>query len=181
MGIFIIIAIVLIIIIYTISIYNKLVKNREMVKNSKGQVAAQIESRWDAISTLIDATKLYEKQEEKVLRKITENRSEISRNSNIDDFNKDDSLFEKTIGKIIAVAENYPDLKASQVYQNTMTQIGKFEDNVRHSRMIYNDTVTKLNTAIQSFPSNLIASIFNFKEEMYFENTKEKTDIPKWN
>ncbi|SHH04254.1 LemA protein [Anaerosphaera aminiphila DSM 21120] len=181
MSFIIIIAVVVIVALIVVSMYNSLVREREMVRNAKGQIATQVESRWDAISSLIDATKSYEKHEDELLRDITKSRTGVGRNSDVKDFEAEENLFNQAMGRINVVAENYPNLKASDVYQNTMIQIAKFEDNVRHSRMIYNDTVTKYNTNIQSFPSSLVASAFNFGQEAYFENTKEKNEVPSWN
>ncbi|QQK07302.1 LemA family protein [Miniphocaeibacter halophilus] len=175
-----IIIVVALLVIFIISSYNNFIKQREMVKNSKGQVATQIESRWDAITNLIEATKSYQKHEDVLLRDITMSRSNVDRNSNIEDLEKNDELFKQAVDRLNFVVENYPDLKASEVYQNTMTQVDKYENNVRHSRMIYNDTVTKFNTNIQTFPNNLIAGIFNFKEEEYFQNVEEKYNTPSW-
>lgn len=84
------------------------------------------------------------------------------------------------MGQLFAVAENYPDLKASHVYQDTLKSVDRYEDQLRQSRMIYNDTVTRYNRIIQSVPSNIIASLFNFTQENYFEHTETKTDMPKW-
>ena len=181
MALWIIIAIIVVLVIAIINIYNGLIKQREMVLNSKGQIATQIESRWDAVGNLIEATKSYSKHEDELLRDITMSRTNVNKRSDIKDIEKNEELIGQAIDRLNFVVENYPDLKASQVYENTMTQVAKYEDNVRHSRMIYNDTVTKFNTGIQTFPSNLVAGIFNFKEEEYFENTKVKEDTPSWN
>jgi LemA protein len=78
------------------------------------------------------------------------------------------------------VAENYPDLKASQVYQDTLKNVDKYEQQVRQSRMIYNDTVTKYNRSVQSVPTNIIAGIFNFEQEKYFESSSDKSEMPSW-
>ncbi|MDD7542648.1 MAG: LemA family protein, partial [Peptoniphilaceae bacterium] len=82
--------------------------------------------------------------------------------------------------QIYAVAENYPDLKASSVYQTTMDSINRYEDNVRHSRMLYNDTVTKLNRTLQQFPTNIVAGMFGFRTMEYFQNSTEKAEMPQW-
>jgi LemA protein len=160
--------------------YNSLVKLREMVKNSMANIAAQVESRWDAVSSLIEATKKYSEHEASLLRDITEKRTNIDRDASARDVERDDDAFSKALTRINAVAEAYPDLKASEVYKSTMNSINSYEENVRMSRMIYNDTVTKLNTKIQSFPSNIVASMFGFKQEEYFKNSSGKTDMPSW-
>lgn len=181
-GIFLIpiLIIAAIVILFLISTYNSLVRSREMIYNSKGQIAAQIESRWDALTNLISATGKYTDYEKEVLENITRERTSASRETSVREIEKDDARFEKALGHIHAVAENYPELKASDVYQNTMTQVAKFEDNVRNARMIYNDTVTKHNRKVQSFPTNLLARPMGFSTEEYFSQTDTKNEMPQW-
>lgn len=176
----IILIIIAVIAMWAISTYNNLVKEREMVRNSMGQIAAQIESRWDALSSLISATKKYSDHEAEVLENVTAQRSGISKNSNPNDVEKDDNIFSDAISKINVVAESYPDLKASSVYNTTMNKIDEYENNVRHSRMIYNDTVTKLNRAILTFPNSLVAGMFGFHQEEYFSSSESKQNMPSW-
>lgn len=176
----IIIVVVVIIGLFIMTNYNSLVKLREMVKNAMANIAAQVESRWDAVSSLIAATKKYSEHEASLLRDITEKRKSINRESSAQDVERDDDAFSRALTRINAVAEAYPDLKASSVYKSTMNSINSYEENVRMSRMIYNDTVTKLNTKVESFPSNIVASMFGFKEEEYFKNSPGKNNMPSW-
>lgn len=179
--IFIVFGIIALIIIgWVVSSYNKLIRSREFVRNSMGQISAQIESRWDALKNMIDGTQKYADYESKVLREITEQRASLGRNANVADVNKDDALFGQAMGRLFAVAENYPDLKASSVYQETLKNVDKYEQQVRQSRMIYNDTVTKYNRIVQSVPTNVIAGMFNFGLENYFESSQEKSEMPSW-
>jgi len=165
---------------WAMSTYNRLITVRERVDNAKAQIATQIESRWDAVKSLIEATKQYSKHEAEVLESVTENRASIGKNSSIEQMEGADREFNNVLGRLIAVSESYPDLKASNVYQSTMASINKFEDNVRNARMIYNDVVTRFNRAIKVFPSNILAGIFNFEERDYFEGTETKQDMPGW-
>lgn len=176
-----IIVIIVIAIFWIISIYNSLVTLRERVDNAKAQIATQIESRWDAIKSLIEATKQYSAHEAEVLEKVTESRASIGRGSSIKDMEQDQSQLESIVSRLIAVSEAYPDLKASTVYQDTMASINKFEDNVRNSRMIYNDVVTRYNRKLKVFPSSIVAGMFNFSSREYFEGTETKQDMPSWN
>lgn len=179
--ILVVILVLLIILVgWAISTYNRLIYAREFVENAMGQISAQIESRWDALKSMIDATKRYESHEASVLEGIAEKRSSIGKQAEVKDVQKDDQLFNQALGRLIAVAENYPDLKAAAVYQDTMKNIDKYENNVRQSRMIFNDTVTKYNRIIQTVPSNIIAGMFNFSKRDYFENTEAKSDMPSW-
>ncbi|WP_300408505.1 LemA family protein [Lagierella sp.] len=175
-----VIVILVLLVLYAIGVYNSLVRLRENVRNSKSQIAAQIESRWDAIKTLIDGTSKYSDYEEKVLKDIVDSRSSIGKNSSVKEIEKDDQQFSNVFSRLLAIVENYPQLKASNLYENTMESINKYEDNVRHSRMIFNDTVTMYNRALMVFPKSLIASAMGFQQEEYFENTSTKTDMPSW-
>lgn len=176
----ILIVIIVAIVFWGVSIYNSLVTLRERVDNAKAQIATQIESRWDAVKSLIEATKQYSKHEAEVLESLTEKRASIGRDSSVEKIQEAEREFNSVMGRLIAVSENYPDLKASGVYQTTMTSINKFEDNVRNARMIYNDIVTRFNRRTKVFPSSIVAGIFNFEEREYFEGTETKEDMPSW-
>lgn len=167
-------------VLWAVSTYNRLIGARELVRNAMGQISAQIESRWDALQNMIEGTKQYAKYEAKTLESITAQRSSLGRDVAVDQVNQDDQLFSQAMGSLFAIAESYPDLKASQMYQDTLQNVDRYEQQVRQSRMIYNDTVTKYNRIIQSVPSNIIASMFNFNQKAYFENTETKTDMPSW-
>lgn len=167
-------------VVWGISIYNTLITIRERVDNAKAQIATQIESRWDAIKSLIEATKKYSAHEAQVLESVTEKRLAIGQSSSIKEMENAESQINNVLGRLIAVSENYPDLKASQVYQSTMGSINKFEDHVRNARMIYNDVVTKFNRQIKVFPASIIAGMFNFSEREYFQGTEAKQDMPNW-
>lgn len=180
MTLWIILGVLVLFILYAISAYNGLVKMREMVRNAMGNIAAQVESRWDAITNLIEATKKYSEHEAGILKDLTIARANINKESKVGQVEADDNAFNSAMGRLIAVAEAYPDLKASEVYKETMRSVDKYEENVRMSRMIYNDNVTKINTRIQTFPTNIVAGIFGFSKEDYFQNTESKKDMPSW-
>lgn len=166
--------------VWGVGIYNSLITLRERVENAKAQIAAQIESRWDTIKSLIDATKQYSRHEAETLEGVTEKRASVGSTSTINEMENANREFNSVLGRLMAVSENYPDLKASNVYQSTMNSINRFEENVRSSRMIYNDVVTRYNRQTRIFPSSIIAGIFNFEQKNYFEATEEKQEMPSW-
>ena len=176
----IVLIIVVLIGLWGISIYNQLISSREFVRNSMGNIAAQVESRWDAVNSLIGATKKYSSHEAETLTNITAMRSKVDRTSEPSVVEKDDSLFEQAMNQLNVVVENYPELKADSVYIQTMESIDRYENNVRQSRMVYNDTVTKLNRQVQQFPSSIIAGMFRFSQESYFQSSSAKSDMPQW-
>lgn len=174
------VVIIIILAFWAISVYNSLVTLRERVDNAKAQIVTQIESRWDALKNLIEATKKYSAHEAEVLEKVTQSRASIGRGSSVQEIEKDQGQLDSVIGRLIAVSEAYPDLKASSIYQETMASVNKYEDNVRNARMIYNDVVTRFNRAIKVFPSSIIAGMFNFTGREYFQGTEAKQDMPSW-
>lgn len=180
MLIFIIFSIVLLFIFWGVSQYNMLVTERERVSNAKAHIAAQIESRWDALTSLMSATKQYATHERETFESIAITRSSVSRNSDVDELEQEEQHYRQTLTKVLAVAEAYPDLKASTLYSDTIGSINEYEKNVRLSRMTYNDAVTRYNRNIKMFPRNIIANQAGFYEEDYFENSEEKTDMPSW-
>lgn len=179
-GIIIAGVIVLLIILWVIITYNNFITLGERVTNGKAQIATQIESRWDAVESLINATKNYSQHEAKTLEEVTAKRINVGQNSSIDEIEKGEAQLNSVLGRLIAISENYPDLKASEVYKSTMESINQFEDHVRSSRMIYNDVVTKFNRQIKIFPSSIVAKLFNFTNREYFQGTDAKQEMPKW-
>jgi len=179
-GFLLIIGFIVIIGVMVAVMYNRFVTLKERVKNARGQIATQIESRWDAVSNLIAATKEYAQYESETLEKIVQQRTSVGENSSIDDLEANDSQLNNVVGRLLAISESYPDLKASEVYKQTMESINKIEDNVCHSRMIYNDVVTRYNRQLKQVPTNIIGKMFKFTEEKYFEKSEEKAEMPSW-
>lgn len=179
-----VIGIVLILVVglgfYAMRVYNEFISMREMVENAKAQIAAQIESRWDALSNLMGAVGQYSEHESETFEKIVKGRQQVTQNSSVNELEEADAEFSGSLSRLIAVAESYPDLKASTLYQETMRSVDEYEKNVRLSRMTFNDTVTRYNREIQTVPKNFIAGFSGFHREDYFEGSKEKSDMPMW-
>lgn len=177
-----IIAIIILVLIglWGITTYNGFVSLIERLKNSKSQIAVQMESRWDALTNLISATEKYSDYEKETLEEIVAKRSQVTTNSSLDEIERAENQFSQAFGKIVALAEAYPDLKASEVYKKTMDSVNKYEDNVRYARMTYNDMATKYNRARRQVPKNIIASIMGLEEENYFTLSENKDQMPSW-
>lgn len=163
-----------------ISTYNRLVRARENIYNAKGQIATQIESRWDALTSIIQATKQYATHEAETLEKVTAQRTSVNQDSSVEALEKNDAEFSNVLNRLVALVESYPELKASELYQSAMREVSEYENKVRHSRMIFNDSVTILNRAVQEFPSSIIAGMFGFEKQQYFEETEAKKEMPSW-
>ncbi|QTG76133.1 LemA family protein [Trueperella pecoris] len=181
---FIVLAIVAVLIVvfmaWLILTYNRFVTLRENVRNAMGQIATQIESRWDALTSVIAAAKQYAEHEAGTLLAVTKDRSPLRPSSTPADVAADDVSFGTVLGRFNALAEAYPQLRASETYQSAMNEVTRFEDNVRHSRMFYNDAVTMLNRYRGQFPSMIVGALFGFAPETYFENTGSKSEMPSW-
>lgn len=180
--IFVIILVVLVIlvILWGISTYNKMVQQQEMIPNAMAQIASQVESRWDALTNLIAATEKYTDYEGTALREIVAQRSGVNRNSSVNEIEREDQVFQNAMRAIDVVVEQYPDLKAANVFQTTMDSVNNYENNVRQARMVYNDTVTRFNRLIKTFPNSIIAGMTGFHPENYFEGSADKQEMPQW-
>ena len=165
----IILAIVIVIAIALIAIYNKLVTLRQRVQNAWSQIDVQLQRRFDLIPNLVETVKGYMAHEADVLTKVTDLRSSWANAKTVDEKAKLDNQLSESLKTIMAVAENYPDLKANQNFSELQTELTNTENKISYSRQFYNDTVTRYNIKLETFPSNVIASVFNFKSENLFE------------
>ena len=156
---------------YVISTYNKLVKLRNSVKDGWSQIDIQLKRRFDLIPNLLETVKGYMKHEKETLEGVIAARNSYqSATTNEDAMNADTELT-KSISKLFALAEAYPDLKANENFNHLQQELSETEDKISHTRQFYSDTVLKYNNEIQMFPGSIVASIFGFKEEKFFEAT----------
>lgn len=169
MALGIILAIVAIIVIAFIAIYNKLVTARQRVKNGWGQIDVQLQRRFDLIPNLVDTVKGYMAHESSVLEKVTELRTSWANAKTVAEKMEISNQLSDTLKTIMAVSENYPDLKANQNFMSLQEELTNTENKISYSRQFYNDTVTRYNTMLETFPSNLVASMFHFEAEKLFE------------
>ena len=165
----IIIAIIVIIVIAIIGIYNGLVTSRMKVKNAWSQIDVQLQRRFDLIPNLVEAVKGYMQHEKDTLEKVTGLRTAWANASTVGEKAELDNQLSSTLKTIMAVSENYPDLKANQNFSELQEELRNTENKISYSRQFYNDSVTMYNTKLQVFPSNIIASMFSFKPEELFK------------
>ena len=174
-----IIAIAAAIILWIISNQRKLVVLDENVSNAMSQIGVQLSSRFDALTALLDLTKGYAQHEsETLIETIKSRRSVITAKSTPDDVLRQEGIISEALGRIAMVAEQYPELKANQNYMKTMDAVQTYENMVRTSRLIYNDSVTKLNREIRMFPVSIIAGMLGFQQRDYLEEQAAKADMP---
>ncbi|MGI6685972.1 MAG: LemA family protein [Bacillota bacterium] len=174
-----IIAIAVIIVLWIISTQRKLVVLDENISNAMSQIGVQLSSRFDALTALLDLTKGYAKHEsETLIETIKSRRSVITAKSTPEDVLRQEGIISEALGRIAMVTEQYPELKANQTYIKTMDAVQTFESMVRTSRLIYNDSVTKLNREIRMFPVSLIAGMLGFRKRDYLEEQAGKAGMP---
>lgn len=179
MGLIIIGAIIAILVIWIITVQRRLVAMDENINNAMSQIGVQFSSRFDALSALLDLTKGYAEHESKTLiETIKSRRSVITATSTPKDVLQQEGVISEALGRISMVAEQYPQLKANENYAKCMNAVDSYEKMVRTSRLIYNDSVTKLNREIRMFPVSMIAGLFGFHQREYLEAVEEKADMP---
>lgn len=174
----IIIAIVAILIIWVISVQRALVGQDEKCKNAMSQIGVQQASRWDALTALAELTKSYNEHEYNTIKDVISQRAVINSGSSAADADAQENMINQTLSRIIAVAERYPELKANENYARTMDSVNLYENQVRMSRMVYNDTVTVFNRQVRQFPTNLVAKMLGFAEKEYLKVEAAKTEMP---
>ncbi len=175
----VIIALVVIVIFYIIGIQRSLVNLDEMANNAMSQISVQLSTRWDAITALVKVTEKYSAHEANTLKEVIAQRKVGGNAVTAEQVNAQQDALSGVFSKLMAVAEQYPDLKADSLYLETMSGVRNYEENVRMSRMVYNDSVTKMNRMVRQFPSSLVADMLHFGLRTYLEENKNKTDYPR--
>ena len=180
--VFLIIVIVLIVffVLMFVSMYNSLIKLRNQVKNAWSQIDVQLKRRHDLIPNLIETVKGYMTHERDTLENITKARSQAMNASGVADKAKAEGELSGAMSKFFLVVENYPDLKANQNFLALQEELTSTENKISFSRQSYNDQVLFYNNKIQMFPTNIMAGMFNFKEEQFFQvEDKADREVPK--
>lgn len=179
-SIIIIVVVVIIIIIglYILSLYNKLVRLTNKVEEAFSTMDVYLKKRWDLIPNLLETIKTYMKHEKEVLTELTDLRGKGYDNLSNDEKIKTNEMMSAGLGKLMAVAENYPDLKANTNFQQLNSSLIKVEEDIANARKYYNGTVRAYNDTVEMFPSNIIAKSFGYaSKEMYEVNEKERENI----
>ncbi|MEA1937991.1 MAG: LemA family protein [Pseudomonadota bacterium] len=170
---YIILAVVVVIAIYAISLYNRLVTRRNEVKGSWRQIDVQLKRRYDLIPNLVETVKDSMAYEQETLTMVIEARNKAVSAQTPADTIKADSQVTAAMGKLFAVMEAYPNLKAVDNVASLMGELSTTENQIAFTRQNYNDVVMSFNTAIQVFPANIVAGMFGFAIEPYFKVEEE--------
>lgn len=171
----ILLAVIIALLGYAILIYNKLVKNRQLAEEGWSGIDVQLKRRADLIPNMLETVKGYMSHEKDTLDAVTSARAAIggAGNAGPEERSKLEGLLSGALGKLIAVAENYPDLKANTTFLEFQDALQTVEDEVQLSRRYYNGAVRNLNVAVESVPSNIVANMFSFTKKEYFELENE--------
>ena len=155
-------------VLFVVVIYNKLVNLRNTAQSSWSDIDVQLKKRYDLVPNLVETVKGYASHEKAVFEKVTEARSMATQASSPEEKARTENIFRDTLKSLFAVAEAYPELKANTTFLQLQSQLKGLEDNIESARRYYNAVVRDLNTLIESFPSNVIASSFKFQKKEFF-------------
>ena len=160
--------------------YNKLVRQNNMVDNQKSQIDIQLKRRFDLIPSLVEVVKGYAKHEKTTLEEVTKARNLFLNTDDTQTKLEADQQLSTALSRLFAIVESYPQLHANKNLLDLQKELSDTENKIAYARQFYNDSVFKLNNIVQMFPSNLVASIFNFKIKEYFEideNQRESKQV----
>jgi len=164
-----IIIIIAVLVLMLVGLYNGLVRARNRTQEAWADIEVQLKRRYDLIPNLVNTVKGYATHESGVFERVSEARERMLSAQGVKQEAEANNMLTESLKSIFAIAENYPDLKASQNFGSLQTELSDIEAKISYARQFYNNTVTAYNMVIVSFPSNLIASIFNFKSEEFFD------------
>lgn len=172
-----ILGVIALIIFFLITIYNRLVALRQNRRNAFSDIDVQLKQRYDLVPQLVETVKGYAGHEQAVFENVTNARAGIDKASN----EEERLIAEKALGGALinlhAVAENYPDLKADQNFQQLMAELSDIENKIAAARRFFNNATNEYNTSIEQFPANLIAGPFGFKTESFYEVDEAEREV----
>ena len=180
MWIYIIIAIIVLIVIYALALYNSFVKLNNKVKEAFSTMDVYLKKRWDLIPNIVEIVKGYAKHEKDTLKEVVELRNSTYDKMSDEEKIKTNEQLSSGINKIMALAEAYPDLKANENFKDLSKQLTKVVDDITNSRKYYNGVVRIYNNKVEMFPSNIFAGLFGYKSKAMFEasaNERENVKV----
>jgi LemA protein len=165
----VIVAIVVVVALALAALYNRLVRLRNRTENAWSQVDVQLRRRYDLIPNLVETVKGYAAHEQSTFEEVTRARTAAQQARTVEEQAGAENVLTAAIGRLFAVAEAYPQLRATENFQQLQAQLEETETKIAVSRQVYNDTVLTYDNAIETLPSNVVASIFGFQPRPYFE------------
>lgn len=169
MTTWIVLAIIVVVLAYAIGLYNGLVRRRALVKEGWSGIDVQLKRRADLVPNLVETVKGYAAHEKSVFEEVTEKRAASLNAGTVESQAAADKALSGALGRLIAISEAYPELKADANFRSLQAELANIEDQMQMARRYYNGTVRDMNTAVQSFPGVLVANVFGFREEPFYE------------
>ncbi len=170
-----------IILFFIVATYNRLILLKNRVKEAWSDIDVQLKRRYNLIPNLVNTVKGYATHERELLENVTKARTSAMQADTMKQKEEAENALSSTLKSLFAVAENYPDLKASTNFLELQRELRDTEDKIQASRRFYNTNVRDFNTKLETFPTNLIAGLFNFKKREFFEATEGEKELPKVN
>ena len=178
MWAYIIIAIIVLIVVYALALYNSFVKLNNKVKEAFSTMDVYLKKRWDLIPNIVENVKGYAKHEKDTLKEVVELRNSAYDKMSDEEKIKTNEKLSSGISEIMALAEAYPDLKANENFKDLSNQLTKVEDEIANSRKYYNGVVRMYNNKVEMFPSNVFAGLFGYKSKAMFEvSSNERENV----
>lgn len=166
---FILLGIVVLLVLYIVYLYNRLVVLRNRIDNAWSQIDVQLRRRYDLIPNLVETVKGYAAHEREVFERVTEARSRAIAAGSVAEQSQAENMLTQALRSLFAVAENYPQLRATENFQQLQEELSGTESKIAFARQFYNDTVLRYENLRQSFPTSAIANTFGFRGREYFE------------
>lgn len=166
------------ILFYVIKVYNSLVKRKNMIEDQWAQIDVVLKRRADLIPKLVDVIKAYAKHEKETFADVVNLRNQFVNSSSIKEEVENNKEVVKGLSKIMVIAEAYPELKANENFKGLQDELSETEDKIQIARQFYNDAVLNYRNILETFPSNIIANLFNFKKIEFYEVLEEDRISP---
>ena len=180
-AVIVILVVVVLALLFFVFSYNGVIRLRNRVDSSWSQIGVQLERRHDLIPNLVETVKGYAAHERQTLEDVVQARNSAvqAQQAGPAQQAQAENVLTGALRQLFALSENYPDLKANQNFLNLQEELTATEDRISYARQFYNDSVQKFDTKIQTFPTNLIAGMFNFQPREYFQAEQGTTEVPK--
>jgi len=175
----IIVAVIVILVLILVGMFNKLVRLRNRAENAWAQVDVQLRKRYDLIPNLVETVKGYAAHERGTFEEVTAARTAAQQAQTVAEQAQAENVLTAALGRLFAVAEAYPQLRATENFQQLQAQLSDVEQNIAVSRQVYNDTVLSYDNALETFPTNVIAGLFHFNPREYFQTEEATREAPR--
>lgn len=173
------VALLILLLLYGVSVYNKLIRLKNLVKEAWSSIDVMLKKRHDLIPNLVETVKGYASHEKETLQSVIDARNQAAGRGSVKETEAAETQLSSALTRLFALAEQYPDLKANTNFLQLQDQLAAIEGDIEKSRRYYNGTARNYNIVIESFPSNIVSGMFNFEKEAYFElSNPEERNVP---